>query len=84
LDKAVEFCRKLSEKTGKIYRLLSEAEWEYACRAGTTTPFYFGEIITTDLVNYDGRYPFGGEPEWTLPRTNNGCGEFSPESLWTL
>jgi formylglycine-generating enzyme required for sulfatase activity len=53
-DDAVEFCQKLSQKTGKIYRLPSEAEWEYACRAGTTTPFYFGETITTDLANYRG------------------------------
>ena len=51
-DNAVEFCKKLSQKTGKTYRLPSEAEWEYACRAGTTTPFYFGETISTDLVNY--------------------------------
>lgn len=51
---AVEFCDRLSEKTGRNYRLPSEAEWEYACRAGTTTPFHFGETISTDLSNYRG------------------------------
>jgi len=53
-DESVKFCHKLSALTGKAYRLPSEAEWEYACRAGTTTPFYFGETITTDLANYTG------------------------------
>ncbi len=54
-NQAVEFCKKLSQTTGKIYRLLSEAEWEYACRAGTTTPFHFGATITTELANYCGQ-----------------------------
>jgi len=55
-----EFCARLSRKTNQTYRLPSEAEWEYACRGGTTTPFYFGETISTELANYHGNYTYGG------------------------
>lgn len=52
-EEAIVFCQRLSQNTGKMYRLLSEAEWEYACRAGSTALFCFGRTITTNLVNYN-------------------------------
>jgi formylglycine-generating enzyme required for sulfatase activity len=53
---AMEFCHRLSQRTGKNYTLPSEAQWEYACRAGTTTPFHFEPTISTEVANYDGNY----------------------------
>ena len=53
-DEAIEFCQRLSKQTGKEYRLPSEADWEYACRSRTTTKYYFGDDIASDLANYGG------------------------------
>ncbi|MEH2124725.1 MAG: SUMF1/EgtB/PvdO family nonheme iron enzyme [Nostoc sp.] len=80
-DDAVEFCQKLSQKRGKTYRLPSEAEWEYACRAGTKTPFYFGETITTDLVNYKGDSPYGSAPKGEYRQQTTDVGKFLPNSF---
>ncbi|MGC1217465.1 MAG: SUMF1/EgtB/PvdO family nonheme iron enzyme [Phormidesmis sp.] len=58
---AMEFCKRLSQRSQWVYSLPSEAQWEYACRAGTTTPFHFGSTITTDLANYRGTDYQGGD-----------------------
>ncbi len=78
---AVEFCQRLSKQTGKEYRLPTEAEWEYACRAGTTTPFHFGETITTDLANYNGDYTYASEPQGQYREETTPVGNFPPNAF---
>ena len=73
---AVEFCDRLSQYTGRTYRLPSEAEWEYACRAGTTRPFHFGETITADLANYNGNYTYGQGPKGVYREETTEVGSF--------
>lgn len=81
---AMEFCRRLSKHTRRKYRLPSEAEWEYACRAGTTTPFHFGETITTDYVNYDGNYPYANAPKGEFRQQTKDVGSFKAANAFGL
>jgi formylglycine-generating enzyme required for sulfatase activity len=78
---AIEFCDRLNRKTGQQYRLPSEAEWEYACRAGTTTPFHFGETITTDLVNYDGDNTYANAPKGAYREQTIEVGRLPPNAF---
>ncbi|QIR40310.1 formylglycine-generating enzyme family protein [Tolypothrix sp. PCC 7910] len=83
-DDAVEFCDRLTRKTKRKYRLPSEAEWEYACRAGTSTPFHFGETITTDLANYDGNYTYGDAPKGVYREETTPVGNFGVANAFGL
>jgi formylglycine-generating enzyme required for sulfatase activity len=78
---AVEFCAKLFEKTGRIYRLPSESEWEYACRAGTMTPFYFGQTIISALANYNGNYTYASAPKGICREQTIDVGSFPPNAF---
>jgi formylglycine-generating enzyme required for sulfatase activity len=80
-DDAVEFCTKLSQQTGKEYTLPTEAQWEYACRATTTTPFHFGATITPDLVNYNGDYPYNGAATGENRERATPVGTFPPNAF---
>ncbi len=82
-DDAIEFCRRLSKHMRRNYTLASEAQWEYACRAGSTTPFHFGETLATELANYDGNYTYGQGLKGTYREQTTDVGSY-PANAWGL
>lgn len=81
-NEAKEFIRKLNLiKDRYVYRLPTEAEWEYACRAGTTTEFYFGGSLSFDQANFDGRWPYGGVGRMTYRGETTPVGSFRPNAF---
>ena len=82
-DDAIEFCQRLSLRFGRTYTLPSEAQWEYACRAGTTTPFHFGATLAPDLANYDSNSAYGEGPKGVYPHETTEVASF-PANPWGL
>jgi len=82
-DDCQEFIKKLREKDKKVYRLPTEAEWEFCCRAGTKTPFHFGETISTDQANYFGEAVYGDGNKGVYRKKTTAVGSF-PANAWGL
>ncbi|MGB2821535.1 MAG: formylglycine-generating enzyme family protein, partial [Phycisphaerae bacterium] len=80
---ATAFCQKLSKRTARAVRLPTEAEWEYACRAGTTTSFNTGRTLTAEQANYDGRMPYGADRPSRFRGRTAPVGSYRPNA-WGL
>jgi formylglycine-generating enzyme required for sulfatase activity len=83
-EDAIEFCARLNKLTKRRYRLPTEAEWEYACRAGTITPFHFGETISPELANYNGGNAYGDGPMGERRVETTPVEHFDVANAWGL
>jgi formylglycine-generating enzyme required for sulfatase activity len=84
----LEFCKRLSalpaeKKSGRVYRLPTEAEWEYACRAGATTTFHVGESLSSKQANFNGNHPYGGAAKGPYLKQTAKVGSY-PANAWGL
>ena len=87
-NEAVDFCNKLTalpeeKKAGRRYRLPTEAEWEYACRAGSSTPFHSGKSLSSKEANFNGNFPYGGAEKGPYLRRTTKVGSYKPNA-WGL
>jgi len=83
---AAEFCRRLSnlsaeKEAGRVYRLPTEAEWEYACRAGTKSIFYFGDSLASTQANFNGNHPFGEAENGPFLNRTATVGSYKPNAF---